>query len=935
MPVLATKLRVPSRRRGLVPRDRLVDRLRGSEERTPRLVLISAPAGFGKTTLMTQWLTSSTVAGTTVSWLALDRDDDELQQFLAHLVAAVRAAAPGVGDGAWSLLAAGSSAPAQDVLVSLINDLDLLAGSTVLALDDYHLIDEIEVHDAVAFLLDNLPPRVTVAMTTRADPPLPLARLRARAELVEVRAADLRFTPTESHSFLNEVMALRLDPEQVAALAARTEGWATGLQLAALSVPAAAGPGTPEAVSRFVGAFTGSHRHVLDYLVEEVLDRQPPEVRDFLLATCVLDQLTAELGNALTGRNDGRQMLDTLDRDNLFVVPLDDENRWYRYHHLFAEALRARLRTQDPARVGVLHRAAARWYAAAGMLTDAVPHAVAAGDGALAADLVELGLPDLSRQRQDRTLRGWLGSLPDAEKRRRAILAAGQAWACLSDGDLDAVEPWLDAAEVAMSAGAVARSDIAQSSLLRSLTRARDAELRGLPAMIAVYRAAVAQARGDVAGTTAHAARALALADRDDHGSRAAAAGFLGLAAWAAGDLDTAVDTFTGAVHDLHAAGRLTDELGATVVLAEMVRAQGRPDDAGRMYERAIDAADRHAEAPLSITGDLHVGRADVLREQGRLEAADEHLRIADELGPRGSLPENRHRWYTAAAGLLRARGDLDAAVTMLDRAEPRYRPGYFPDVRPIPAIRARIRIAQDRLADARAWVRERGLAPGDPAGYLAEYNQLTLARLLVAEGDPRAALELLDGLLDAARAAGRQGSVIEVRLVRALARAAAGETDAASADLAVGLADGVPAGYCRLFLDEGPPMVRLLAALAGSGAPGRTRAQAEQLLTAAAAPVPDDHPRPVPAGPALPDELSRRELEVLRLLATELTGPDIARTLFVSVNTLRTHTKHIFAKLDVRTRRAAVARATDLGLLSSRGGSPRPSNHQAGHITR
>ena len=429
---------------------------------------------------------------------------------------------------------------------------------------------------------------------------------------------------------------------------------------------------------------------------------------------------------------------------NLFVVALDDERRWYRYHHLFAEALRARLHAQNPGHVGDLHRAAARWYASEGMITDALPHALAGDDPSLAADLVELGLPELSRQRQDRTLRDWLASLPTEEKRRRPVLATAHAWACLSRGDVDAVEPWLDAAETELGQGPVAPLELALSPRLADMAAAREAEARGLPSMIAVYRAAVAQARGDIEQTVAHAERALALAAADDHASRAAAAGFLGLAAWAAGDLVTAVDTFTEAVGSLHAAGKLTDELGSTVVLGQMWLARGRPAEARMLYERALKAAERYQGPPLSTLGDLHVGLADVLREQGLLGAAEEHLQAAKELGDRGSLPENRHRWYAVQAGLAKARGDLGAAVTMLDQAEPLYVPGYFPDVRPVSATRARVRILQGRSEEAWAWVRERGVGLTDAATYLAEYDQLTFARLLVADGRAPEAIEML-----------------------------------------------------------------------------------------------------------------------------------------------------------------------------------------------
>ena len=921
MPVLGTKLHVPAMRRRLVPRPRLTDRLRVGPASMPRLVLVSAPAGFGKTTLIAQWLAASErgEAGPSprVAWLSLDAEDSEPRRFVTHLVAAIQASSPQVGAEALALL--DSDQAGQAALVSLVNDLDELAGPTVLALDDYHVIDAPDIHESVTFLLGHLPPQVTIAITTRADPPLPLARLRGRGELLELRAADLRFTADEADAFLNHVMGLDLDPAHVAALEHRTEGWAAGLQLAALSARGHTGAGDAAGVAGFVDAFTGSHRFVLDYLVEEVLNSQPDEVRRFLLDTSVLQQLTGALCDALTGRDDGRQTLEILERGNLFVVPLDDQRQWYRYHHLFADALRARLMAQHPDRMPGLYRAASRWYAEHGMLADAIVQAVAGDDLDRAADLVELALPDLRKHRQDRTLREWLRALPDEVVRGRPLLVAFLAWTRLSEGDLDGAQVWLDDAERAWEAVQPEAMTSIPGSLAEA-ARARNEELRTLPATIAAYRAAIAQARGDVDGTVAHARHVLELAGPDDHLARGAAAGFLGLAAWAAGDPGTAVDTFSTAVASLHKAGNIADELGATVVLAGMWLTRGRPAEARRLYERALASAGRHEGSLLSTTGDLHVGLADVLREQGDLDAAADHLQQARELGDRASLLENRYRWYTAMAGVLQARGDLDGAVRMLDDAEREYLPGFFPDVRPIPALRARVRIAQGRLGDAWDWAHEHHVTAADPPAFLAEFNQLTLARLLIgqfrADRDQSGieqARALLDRVVDAAQAAGRAGSLVEARLVRALARHVAGDTGAAIPDLAAALTDGVPAGYLRLFLDEGPPMEELLREAerrpeSAGYAALVLRADASAATTAAA------------AAPSSDEGLSDRELEVLRLLATELTGPEIARHLFVSVNTLRTHTKHIFTKLDVNTRRAAVRRATELGLLQPGG---------------
>ncbi|MCC6829721.1 MAG: AAA family ATPase [Thermoleophilia bacterium] len=906
MAVLATKLHVPKPRPGLVARPRLRDRLDAPDVEAARLILVSAPAGSGKTTLLSQWFASrdATPRGS-VAWVSVDGDDNDVRRFLAHVIAALRTTGADVGGDARAAMEAGGAAPVPFLLTSLVNDLDTVADPLVLVLDDYHEITAPEVHESLRFLLEHLPGRMRIAMTTRSDPPLPLARMRSTGAMVELRAADLRFTPDEAESLLNGVMGLGVSREHVDALGGRTEGWAAGLQLAALSIRGRAD------VGRFVDEFAGSHRFVLDYLIEEVLDRQPADVREFLLRTSVLGAMNASLCEAVTGRDDAREVLRALERDNVFVVALDDRREWWRYHHLFADTLRSRLRDADPGGTADLHRAAARWHAVRGALPEAIAHSAAAGDGERTADLVELALPGLRAHRRDDDIRRHVRALPDELVRARPLLAVFMAWSRLAEGDLDGVEAWLAETERRLAHPEDVDADL--RTPLEAECAARDREIRQVPAMVAVYRACVAQARGDVPGTVAHARRALGLAGPDDHFPRGAAAGFLGLAAWASGDLPSAVDVFGEAVASLRAAGGIADALGATVVLADMWSGLGRPDESRRILERALHEAEGHP-VPLSTTGDLHVALADVLREHGELTAAVAHMDAARDLGDAASLPENRHRLHLADAGILRARGDLGGALAAVDRAEAAYQPGFFPDRRPVPAVRARLRIAAGDLAAAEAWARTADIEVTDPPAHPAEFAQLTLARVRLAayRAGAGSALngvaDMLDGIAAAAGAAGRTGSVIEARLLRALVLAAAGDDRAARETLAGALTAAVPAGHRRLFLDEGAPMEELLRRLVSAHHDEAAVARARRLL---AAETPGDA-----SSSTSGEGLSERELEVLRALATDLTGPQIAGRLYVSVNTLRTHSRHIFAKLGVNTRRAAVRRAAERGLL-------------------
>jgi LuxR family transcriptional regulator, maltose regulon positive regulatory protein len=929
-PVLVTKLFAPTRRPELVARHRLAEQLDTTLDGGHRLTLVSAPAGFGKTTLLGDWLghlddrhldnghQDNGHPGTRAAWLSLDEDDNDLPRLLTHLLAALHGAGLDVDPAILeSLDMASASASASATLTALVNDITRAGqhapeAQWIVVLDDYHAIAASAVHEAVTFLLDHLPGQLHLVIATRSDP-LPLARLRSRGQLTEVRAADLRFAPAEAREFLNQVMGLDLTAADVEALEERTEGWIAGLQLAALSLR-----GMPDrgAVAGFIEAFTGSNRFVIDYLADEVLVRQPDEVRDFLLRTAVLDRLSGPLCDAVTGRRDGARMLEDLERANVFLVPLDPQRSWYRYHHLFADVLRARLLAVSPDQVSDLHQRASAWYAAHGHVVDAVRHALAAEDFDRAAYLVEEALSVVRRTRQDGLLLSWMRSLPESVVRRSPVLSIHAGWSLLISGDLDAVDSRLDDADAALAAGA-------HDQALATAWADTD-DLRTAPATISVYRASLAQARGDVAGTVRHAQRALDMAGPQDHFVRGAGAGYLGLAAWAAGDVQAALSTFSEAVRSLHAAGNLVDELDATVVLADMWVASGRPGRARQLYERALHTATAGGEPYPRATADLHVGLAELDRELDDLAGAEAHLATARVLGERASITENRHRWFVVTAQVRAAHGDFATAADLLDQAQALYRAGFYPDVRPIPAMRARVHIAQGNLAATDEWARDHDLTSAGESTYLREYNHLTLARLLLARhrvtpgvdqagsAFPAATLGLLDRLHAAAVDAGRDGSVIEIRMLQALAQHAHGDTPRALSALSQAMLEAPePPNYVRLYLDEGAPMTALLRAAAGDERGSALQGHARRLLERAEAPVESAEPQQPLAGP-----LSRRELEVLRLLDSQLTGPEIARELFVTLNTLRSHTKRIFTKLDVTTRAAAVRRAHESRLL-------------------
>ena len=885
-PLLETKVHVPKRRRSVVPRSRLRDRLNSGAESA--LTLVSAPAGFGKTTLLADWLSDDSAAGRATAWLSLDQRDNDPALFWAYLIAALQRAAPAVGARALALIRSPQSST-EAILATLLNDLQGIPHDVVLVLDDYHVIEAHDVHEGMAYLVAHLPPQVRLVIASRADPPLPLAGLRAGGELVEILASDLRFTPDEAASYLNEVMGLDLTTADVGALEGRTEGWIAALQLAALSMQGR------DDVTGFIASFAGDDRYIVDYLVGEVLERQSPDVRTFLLQTSILSRLNGSLCNAVTGQDGGKGMLETLERGNLFLVPLDDRRRWYRYHHLFADVLRARLLDEQSERVPELHRRAGDWYEQNGDRPEAIHQALAGRHFERAADLIELAIPAMQQGRREATMRRWLEALPEELFTVRPVLSAGYVGALMSTGDMEGVEARLQDAERWLGAPSPA------------MVVVDHAGFRTLPASMAMYRAALARLLDDVPASMTHARRALELVDAENHLVRGGAASLLGLGYWTNGDLEAAYRWYGDGMATLEGGGYHADLIAGAVTLADIRIAQGRLHEAMTIYERGLQRA---KEEVLRGAADMHVGMSVLLRERNDFDAATRHLLASRDLGEHAGFSQNPHRWRVAMARVREAEGDLVAAVELLDEAERLYNGDFSPNVRPIQALKARMQLAQGAVGDALRWARERQLSVDDGLSYLHEFEHVTLARALLAQPTTVAqATRFLARLLGAAEQGGRTGSVIEILVLQALAYQAGGDIPAALTSLEQALALTEPEGYVRVFLDEGPPMAALLRAAAHHGVAGD---HARHLLSCLS---------PTAAGPpvkqGLVEPLSGRELDVLRLLRTDLNGPDIARELTVSLNTMRTHTKNIYMKLGVNDRRAAVRRATELGLPS------------------
>jgi len=896
-PLLQTKLFVPPPRSNLVPRPRLVERLNQGLALGNKLTLVSAPAGFGKTTLLSDWAEQSDWP---IAWVSLDDGDNNLNRFLTYIVASLQMVEQDVGETSLAMLQSSQPPLSELLLTTLINDIADAPTPIALILDDYYLISNPAIHDALSFLLEHQPQNLYLLIATRVDPPLPLAGLRASGDLLEVRVEALRFEYEETAIFLHQSVGIDLSSDEVAALEARTEGWIAGLQMAALSMQGR------EDIHDFISTFTGSHRYILDYLTEEVLNRQSEDIQRFLLYTSIPDRMTASLCEEIVGSSDAQDTLERLERTNLFVVPLDDERRWYRYHHLFGDMLRRHLDRTNSRKIPDLHCRASAWFERHGMRPQAIAHSLAAQDFDQAASLIEQIFDNLLGQAENfTTILGWLEALPEEVVYSHPRVGILYGWILSLTEQLDEVEPRIQ--EVERAAGG-------------QFSEAVRFE-------IAVLRAYVARQKNEVDKAIELSLQALETYRKDPNsGSMQAYTGIafnLALAYQTRGEMAQAQQWYSEALRVSQQADSITMIILALHGLARVQIIQGQMSQAEANLRKGLQLADEATQQSgkaVPTAAHLHVGLGEVLREQNRLGEGADHLARGLELCRQWQIGAFSCRALINHSRMELVRGDMAGALDLLQEAE-QFSKTYqeqLPFCIPVSGARALVMLIYavstgevldpETLRYIAEWAETRDFSIDGPIDSLSsELEYLVWARMLILQNESHRALQLLARMLPAAEDAQRIERVIKIFTLQALAYQALGDTEQALDVLedALSLAEGE--GYVRLFIDEGPMMAELLR-LAGSK--GIQSSYVSHLLAAYG----DSHE--LQQGTLLVEPLSERELSVLRMIAVGMTNPQIAEELVLSIGTVKSHTGNIYGKLGVHNRTEAVARATELNLL-------------------
>ncbi len=903
-PLLETKLFAPRWRAGMVSRARLVERLHLGVRR--RLTVVAAPAGFGKTTLLAEWLTERSTEKLDVGWVSLDVSDNDETLFWSYCISAIQRIRPDFGEAALIMLYASQSPAITSVLTTLLNELNTIGNEIVLVLDDYHVIENEAIHKSMVFLLENLPAHIHLVIASRSELSFPVARLRGRGELTELRSSDLRFTPEEAAVFLQQQMGLKLSADDVQTLETRTEGWIAGLQLAALSMQGR------EHASDFIRSFSGDDRYIADFLVEEVVHQQPASIRDFLLKTSVLERMSGSLCDAVTGQTSGKQTLENLEQSNHFLVPLDNRRQWYRYHHLFGEVLRTHLQHDFPGMATDLHLRASSWYENHGFYTEAIRHALAADDMPRAAELVERGAPEQFAGGGETTLYRWLRMLPGEVPHNRPMLSFWMGWMLLDSGDLEAADKHLQNAERLLE---IVTADAGAAEIeAGNIAIVDPSEVNMLPGMLATGRALQSQSAGDGYATIKHARRAIEVLPAEDMLWRGGATAILGLASWLSGELESAYQSFADGLAMVQKTGDIHFQVGGTHILGAIRIAQGRLEDAAGAYRHSMEIANGWDGPVMRGTADLYMGMAEIALERGEPDEAVTYLAQGEALGEDAAVLDNMYRWSLVRARMKEVKGDYSGAFALIEESERRYVRAPLPLAQPFAAMKARIRIAQGRLEDALGWVTEAGISSVDELTYMREYEYLILARVRLLQYQKlqdMPALEeastLLERLLESTEKGGRRGHLVEVLVLLATIQQIKRMEAKALSFVTRALEIAAPEGFVQLFVDGGQPAQQLLQQAVAEGIGDDF---ARRVVSVFAAPA------PLPGADVLDTPLSARELEILRLIAAGMKNKDIAEQLFISVATVKRHISNVYGKLDVTHRTEAVAKANALGVI-------------------